>query len=106
LRERRAKRVSDSEQQLEDLTEKHQDLLESYSQQSDEILRLNAEITEITTHIDALRIRSGQTSRQMTLLDRYETMDGFSDPSETLETGSDFWFSDNYILSLSQNRMM
>lgn len=66
------------EHQLEDLHEKHQDLLQSYSRQAGEVSRLNARISELNTELMALRSVQDQSFSEMLLPDKFDKFDAFS----------------------------
>ncbi|EXJ78738.1 hypothetical protein A1O1_09140 [Capronia coronata CBS 617.96] len=60
FRERKERHVKGLEYQLETLNEKHQDLLESYTKQSDIATKLNQHVAQLQTEIKALKLRNEQ----------------------------------------------
>ena len=82
FRERKERHVKGLEHQLEDLHDKHQDLLQSYSRKADEVAKLNARIAELNSEIEAL-----QTSPDLSFSD-FLTPDKFD-----AVPGSDMYYS-------------
>jgi len=65
FRERKEKHVKGLENQLQDLHEKHQDLLHSYTRQAGEVQRLNDRITELTSELSLLRSSNDMSFSEM-----------------------------------------
>jgi DNA repair exonuclease SbcCD ATPase subunit len=70
--------VKGLEHQLEDLHEKHQDLLQSYNRQSSEVSRLNSRIAALTTELNSMRNSSDQSFSEMLMPDKFDKFDAFS----------------------------
>ncbi|EXJ93742.1 hypothetical protein A1O1_02135 [Capronia coronata CBS 617.96] len=77
FRERKEKHVKGLEHQLEDLHEKHQDLLQSYTRQADQVTRLNNQIAELSAEVNALRSCQDQSFSDMLMPDKFEKFDAF-----------------------------
>ncbi|RMZ88487.1 hypothetical protein DV736_g4283, partial [Chaetothyriales sp. CBS 134916] len=91
FRERKEKHLKGLEHQLENLHEKHQDLLLSYSRQADEVSRLNSKITKLTSELNAIRSCQDQSFSEIVLPDKFDKFDAF--PShEMLYNGSEVYF--------------
>lgn len=78
FRERKEKHVKGLEHQLEDLHEKHQDLLQSYTRQADEVSKLNGRISELTSELSSLRSGQDQSFSEMLMPDKFDKFDAFS----------------------------
>ncbi|EXJ92082.1 hypothetical protein A1O3_00632 [Capronia epimyces CBS 606.96] len=91
FRERKEKHVKGLELQLEDIHEKHQDLLQTYTRQSDEVAKLNNRIAELTTEINSLRSCQDQSFSDMLLPDKFDKFDAFSG-HDMLHDGPDCYF--------------
>lgn len=78
FRERKAKYVKTLEHQLEELHEKHQSLLKSYTKQVDEVSRLNSCIAELSTELTALRQYQGLSSSDLIILNEFDEFDACS----------------------------
>lgn len=101
FRERKEKHVKGLEHQLEELHEKHQDLLQSYSKQVDEVSRLNARIAHLSAELSAMQHCQHPTINEVALPERFDKFDAFSSTDliyqasdgffdKGLDTGSDF----------------
>lgn len=101
FRERKEKHVKGLEHQLEELHEKHQDLLQSYSKQVDEVSRLNARIAHLSSELSTIRHCQDPTFNEVVLPERFDKFDAFSSTDlmyqasdgffdKGLDTGSDF----------------
>ncbi|KAL2437189.1 hypothetical protein ABEF95_016734 [Exophiala dermatitidis] len=77
FRERKEKHLKGLEHQLEDLHEKHQDLLQSYTRQADEVTKLNNRIAELTTELGTLRSCQDQSFSEMLIPDKFDKFDAF-----------------------------
>lgn len=77
FRERKEKHVKGLEHQLEELHEKHQDLLQSYSKQVDEVSRLNARIAQLSAELSAVRHCQDTTFNDVMLPERFDKFDAF-----------------------------
>ncbi|KIW12168.1 hypothetical protein PV08_09443 [Exophiala spinifera] len=91
FRERKEKHVKGLERQLEDLHEKHQDLLQSYTRQADEVGRLTGRISELNAELNALRACQDQSFSEMLMPDKFDKFDAFS------STGILYHPSDSYF---------
>jgi AP-1-like factor len=92
FRERKEKHVKGLEHQLEDLHEKHQDLLQSYSRQADEVSRLNARISQLTAELGSLRTgHSDQPFSEMLMPDKFDKFDAFA-AHDMLYNGPESYF--------------
>jgi len=96
FRERKEKHVKGLEHQLEDLHEKHQDLLQSYTRQADEVSKLNGRISELTTQLHALRSCQDQSFSEMLLPDKFDKFDAFS-AHGMMYNGPDCYFDKNAV---------
>ncbi|KAK5947459.1 hypothetical protein PMZ80_001609 [Knufia obscura] len=89
FRERKEKHVKGLEHQLEELHEKHQDLLQSYTKQADEVSRLNSRIAELSTELTAVRHCQDSSFGDLMISDKFDKFDAFSstdmiyNPSDT-----------------------
>jgi predicted nuclease with TOPRIM domain len=77
FRERKEKHVKGLEHQLEDLHEKHQDLLQSYARQTDEVSKLNNRISELDAELTTLRSCHDRSYDDMLMPDRFDKFDHF-----------------------------
>ncbi|KIW99768.1 uncharacterized protein Z518_10696 [Rhinocladiella mackenziei CBS 650.93] len=96
FRERKEKHVKGLEHQLEDLHEKHQDLLQSYTRQADEVTKLNNRIAELTAELTALRSCQDQSFSEMLMPDKFDKFDAFS-AHDMLYNGPDCYFDKNAV---------
>jgi len=90
FRQRKEQHVKSLEHQLEDLHEKHQDLLHSYTCQADEVSKLNSRIRELTAEVQALRSTSSSQAQPFSDLlppDKFDKFDAFSCPGDMLYDG-------------------
>ncbi|KAK5078211.1 hypothetical protein LTR64_003382 [Lithohypha guttulata] len=78
FRERKEKHVKGLEYQLEDLHEKHQDLLQSYSKQVDEVSRLNARVADLAAELNTIRRCQDSSTRKVTTSSTFDDFDAFS----------------------------
>ena len=76
------------EHQLEDLHDKHQDLLQSYSRQAGEVSKLNARIQELQTEIDVLRTSNDLSFGDLMTPDKFDAVPG----SDMLYSGPEYYF--------------
>jgi len=99
FRERKEKHVKGLEHQLEDLHEKHQDLLQSYTRQADEVGKLNNRIAELTAELNALRSCQDQSFSEMLMPDKFDKFDKFDAFSahDMLYSGPDCYFDKNAV---------
>jgi hypothetical protein len=97
FRERKEKHVKGLERQLEDLHEKHQDLLQSYTRQADEVSKLNGRISELTAELNALRSCQDQSFSEMLMPDKFDKFDAFSTPDNMLYKGPECYFDKNAV---------
>lgn len=88
FRERKEKHVKGLEHQLEDLHEKHQDLLQSYSRQADEVAKLNSKIAELASEIDMLRSQSDVSFSELLTPEKFDAVPG----SDMLYSGPEYYF--------------
>jgi len=91
FRERKEKHVKGLEHQLEELHEKHQDLLQSYSKQADEVSRLNGRITELSTELNALRHCQDGSFSDLMISDKFDKFDAFSS-TDMIYNGGDTYY--------------
>ncbi|KIW60985.1 hypothetical protein PV05_01157 [Exophiala xenobiotica] len=96
FRERKEKHVKGLEVQLEDLHEKHQDLLQSYTRQADEVTRLNNRIAELNTELNTLRSCQDQPFSEMLMPDKFDKFDAFS-ATDLVYNGPDCYFDKNAV---------
>lgn len=97
FRERKEKHVKGLERQLEDLHEKHQDLLQSYTRQADEVTKLNSRISELSSELNALRTCQDQSFSEMLMPDKFDKFDAFSTPDNMLYNGPECYFDKNAV---------
>lgn len=83
------------EHQLEDLHEKHQDLLQSYTRQADEVTKLNNRISELTTELNALRTCQDQSFSEL-LTEKFDKFDAFS-AHDMVYNGPGCYFDKNAV---------
>jgi predicted nuclease with TOPRIM domain len=91
FRERKEKHVKGLENQLEDLHEKHQDLLQSFSRQAGEVSRLNSRISELNAELNALRSCQDQSFSEMLMPEKFDKFDAFA-AHDMLYTGPESYF--------------
>lgn len=84
------------EHQLEDLHEKHQDLLQSYNRQADQVSRLNSKISQLTTELNSLRNCSDQSFSEMLMPDKFDKFDAFS-AHDMIYKGPEYYFDKNAV---------
>ena len=96
FRERKEKHVKGLERQLEDLHEKHQDLLQSYTRQADEVTRLNNRIVDLNGELNTLRNCQDQSFSEMLMPDKFDKFDAFS-ATDMLYNGPDCYFDKNAV---------
>jgi len=96
FRERKEKHVKGLEHQLEDLHEKHQDLLQSYTRQADEVGKLNNRIAELTAELNALRSCQDQSFSDMLMPDKFDKFDAFS-AHDVLCNGPECYFDKSAV---------
>lgn len=75
------------EHQLDDLHEKHQDLLHSYSRQSEEMSKLNARIHELSSEIEILRSTNDASLGEMLTRDKLESVPYYFGPDYCFDGG-------------------
>lgn len=95
FRERKEKHVKGLEHQLEELHEKHQDLLQSYSKQVVEVSRLHARVAQLSAELNIIRNFQDPALTEMMLpakFDRFDKFDAFSS-SDMLYTASDGFYN-------------
>ncbi|EXJ55101.1 hypothetical protein A1O7_08026 [Cladophialophora yegresii CBS 114405] len=97
FRERKEKHVKGLERQLEDLHEKHQDLLQSYTRQADEVSKLNGRISELTAELNTLRSCQDQSFSEMLMPDKFDKFDAFSTSDNMLYNGPECYFDKNAV---------
>lgn len=97
FRERKEKHVKGLEHQLEDLHEKHQDLLQSYTRQADEVSKLNGRISELTAELNTLRTCQDQSFSEMLMPDKFDKFDAFSTHDNMIYNGPDCYFDKNAV---------
>jgi hypothetical protein len=78
------------------LHEKHQDLLQSYTRQADEVTRLNNRIAELSTELSALRSSQDQPFSEMLMPDKFDKFDAFS-TTDLVYNGPDCYFDKNAV---------
>jgi predicted nuclease with TOPRIM domain len=74
FRERKESHVKGLESQLQELHEKHQNLLQAYSRQGDEVTRLNQRIKELTSELELLRSASEMSFGNMLLPQKFDAV--------------------------------
>jgi len=97
FRERKEKHVKGLEHQLEDLHERHQDLLSSYTRQADEVTKLNNRISELTAELNALRSCQDQSFSDMLVTEKFDKFDAFSAQSNIVYSGPDCYLNKNTV---------
>jgi len=93
FRERKERHVKGLEHQLEDLHEKHQDLLQSYSRQADEVAKLNSRIQELNTEIETLRSSSDLSFSEFLTPDKFDAVPG----SDLYYSGPECYFDKSAV---------
>jgi predicted nuclease with TOPRIM domain len=88
--------VKGLEHQLEDLHEKHQDLLQSYTRQADEVTKLTTRISELNAELEALRTCADQSFSDLMSPDKFEKFDAFSG-HDMLYNGPECYFDKNAV---------
>ncbi|KAK5064743.1 hypothetical protein LTR84_000577 [Exophiala bonariae] len=88
FRERKDRHLKGLEYQLEHLNEKHQDLMQSYMKQSENVMKLNSRLAELRGQVKALKARPAHSSSS----ERQSTTDG-SRNSQSLGSFDAFSFS-------------
>jgi AP-1-like factor len=96
FRERKEKHVKGLEHQLEDLHEKHQDLLQSYTRQADEVTKLNHRIAELNSELQTLQSCTDQSFSELLTPDKFEKFDAFSGP-DLFYNGPECYFNKNAV---------
>lgn len=91
FRERKEKHVKGLEHQLEELHEKHQDLLQSYTKQADEVSRLKARIVQLSAELSVVRHCQNPTFNEVILPERFDKFDAFS-TTDLMYPASDGFF--------------
>lgn len=84
------------EHQLEILHEKHQDLLQSYSRQSDEVSRLSNKIRELTTELNSLQSSPDKSTSKMPMLDQSDSFDAFP-THDVIYDGTGCYFDKQFV---------
>ena len=84
------------EHQLEDLHEKHQDLLQSYNRQADQVSKLNGRISQLATELNSLRNCSDQSFSEMLMPDKFDKFDAFS-AHDMAYKGPEYYFDKNAV---------
>lgn len=84
------------EHQLEELHEKHQDLLQSFTKQTDEVGRLNSRITELTTELNSIRTCQDQSFSDLLITDKFDKFDAFSS-TDMVYNGPDCYFDKSAV---------
>lgn len=79
------------EGQLENLHEKHQDLLQSYNKQVDEVSRLNGRITQLSEELSSIKHGQDSSFNDMITNDRFDSFDAFSS-TELVYNPSDSYY--------------
>jgi len=97
FRERKEKHVKGLEHQLEDLHDKHQDLLQSYSRQADEVAKLNSRIHELSSEIEMLRTQSDVSFSELLTPEKFDAVPG----SDMLYSGPEYYFDKGVMESNS-----
>jgi AP-1-like transcription factor len=93
FRERKERHVKGLEHQLEDLHEKHQELLQSYSRKADEVTKLNARIQELNSEIDSLRTSSELSFSDFLTPEKFDAVPG----SDMYYSGPECYFDKNAV---------
>jgi len=88
FRERKEKHVKGLEHQLEDLHDKHQDLLSSYSRQADEVSKLNARIQDLTSELEMIRSSNDMSFSELLTPEKFDAIPG----SDMMYSGPEFYF--------------
>ncbi|KAK5081897.1 hypothetical protein LTR70_006516 [Exophiala xenobiotica] len=92
FRERKEKHVKGLEHQLEELHEKHQDLLQSYTKQADEVSRLNSRIAELSTELTTMRQCQDSSFSDLITSDKFDKFDAFSSTNTVIYNTSDTYY--------------
>ena len=93
FRERKERHVKGLEHQLEDLHDKHQDLIQSYSRKADEVAKLNSRIAELNSEIEALRTSSDLSFSDFLTPDKFDAVPG----SDMYYSGPECYFDKNAV---------
>ncbi|PGH35120.1 hypothetical protein GX50_02042 [[Emmonsia] crescens] len=72
FRERKERHLKSLENKLQDLHSKHQNLLQSYHQRTDEVQLLNSRIQQLTTELDLLRSTNDGTINEILTPDKFD----------------------------------
>ncbi|KAL9111772.1 MAG: hypothetical protein Q9227_003831 [Pyrenula ochraceoflavens] len=88
FRERKEKHVKGLERQLDNLRDKHQDLLHSYSRKTEEVASLNSRIHSLTSELEMLRSTHDVTFGELLTPDKFDAVPG----SDMYYSGPDFYF--------------
>ena len=68
--------------------EKHQDLLQSYTQQADEVHRLTTRIEKLNAELEAVRTEKDHSLNELLIPDKFDAVPG----SDMFYTGPDYYF--------------
>ena len=89
------------ELQLETLHEKHQDLLQSYTRQTDEVSRLSNKIRELTTELSSLQNSPDKSTSKTLKLSQFDSFDMF--PTHDMVYDGTGCHSDNTFVGMDPN---
>ena len=81
------------EHQLEDLHEKHQELVQSYSRKADEVSKLNRKIQELDQELEALRTSSDLSFNEFLAPEKFDAIPG----SDMYYAGPEHYFDKNAV---------
>jgi len=93
FRERKERHVKGLEHQLEDLHDKHQDLLQSYTRKADEVSKLNTRISELNSEIEHLRTSSDLSFSDFLTPNKFDAVPG----SDMYYAGPECYFDKNAV---------
>ena len=82
---------------MEDLHEKHQDLLQSYTRQADEVTKLQNRIAELNTELQTLQLCANQSYSELLTPDKFEKFDAFSGGPDLFYNGPECYFDKNAV---------
>jgi len=80
--------VKGLEHQLEDLHDKHQDLLHTYTRQNNEVSKLNSRILELQSQIEMLRSSNEVSFSELLTPEKFDAVPG----SDMLYSGPEYYF--------------
>ncbi|PGH00369.1 hypothetical protein AJ79_08221 [Helicocarpus griseus UAMH5409] len=95
FRERKEKHLKGLENQLQDIHNKHHNLIQSYTRQTDEVQRLNNRIQQLTAELDLLRSSNEDTFNDALMPEKFDIV-----PYSMLYSGPQYYF-DKYAVQMN-----